>query len=125
VGPEAPAVSAAARQRAALREAALLAGWAEAAADRAVWVHAQGYSFITDGKKRKERSSVGEMEIKARWKDERLVVETRLEGGLKTTRTLWLDASSGTRALIVMIKVEGGTLPNAVQARYVYHAAST
>ena len=86
---------------------------------------AQGYTFITDGKKRKESSSVGEMEVKARWKDDRLVVETRLEGGLKTTRTLWLDASSGTRALVVVIKVEGGKLPNAVQARYVYHAAKT
>lgn len=62
-----------------------------------------------------EPSSVGEMEVKARWKDDRHVVETRLKGGLRTTRTLWLDASSGTPALVVLIKVEGGQLPNAVQ----------
>jgi hypothetical protein len=85
----------------------------------------QGYTFVTDGKKRKEPSAVGELEVKARWKGDRLVVETRLEGGIKTTRTLWLDASSGTPALVVLIKVEGGGLPNTVQARYVYRAAKT
>ena len=79
-----------------------------------------GYTFITDGKKRKEQSEVGEMEVKARWKNDRLVVETRLEGGIKTTRTLWLDESSATRALVVQIKVEGGKLPDSVQARWVY-----
>jgi hypothetical protein len=86
---------------------------------------AQGVTFITDGKKRKQPSSLGAMQTKARWKDDRLIVETSLEGGLKTTRTLWIDATSATRALVIQIKVEGGKLPNAVQARYVYHAAKT
>jgi hypothetical protein len=82
-------------------------------------------TFTTDGKKHKSASSLGEVEHKARWKDDRLIVETKLKEGLKTTRTFWIEDTSATRALVMTIEVKGGKLLATVEARYVYHVAKT
>ena len=85
--------------------------------------NANGETFTTDGKKRTHESTLGPIEQKARWKGDRLVIETKTTDGLKTTRTFWIDPASPTRALVITIKVEGGKLLAAAEARYVYHAA--
>jgi hypothetical protein len=86
---------------------------------------ASAETFITDGKTHKRTSHLGEVEHKARWKNDRLIVETKLKEGLKTTRTFWIDDTSATRALVMMIEVKGGKLLTTVEARYVYHVART
>jgi hypothetical protein len=48
-----------------------------------------------------------------------------LKEGLKTTRTFWIDDTSATRALVMIIEVKGGKLLAMVEARYVYHLAQT
>lgn len=86
---------------------------------------ASGETFTIDGKKRTQTSTLGPVECKARWKDDRLIIETKTTDGLKTTRTFWIDATAPARALVMTIKVEGGKLLAAAEARYVYHATQT
>ena len=43
--------------------------------------------YTTDGKKEKQKTDTGEVETKARWKDEGLEVETDLGNGLTVTET--------------------------------------
>jgi hypothetical protein len=82
---------------------------------------AEGQKLLTDGRSRPYASALGEVETKARWKGARLVLETRLRDGLKSTRTLWLDSTATSpRTLVMVVRVEGGKLPRAVEGRYVY-----
>jgi hypothetical protein len=83
---------------------------------------AEAQKLLTDGRSRPYASALG---TKARWKGTRLVLETKLRDGLKSTRTLWLDPTApASRTLVMLVRVEGGKLPRAVEGRYVYRLSA-
>lgn len=63
---------------------------------------------------------VGNVESKAKWDDEKVVVEMRLEGGVRVTKTYELD--SERRRLSVRVRMEGGQLRQSMDFRRVYDA---
>ncbi len=65
---------------------------------------------------------VGTVETKAGWKGDKLVVERKMEGGRKVTRTYEL-ASEGQQ-MYVNVRFEGGQLQGPVDIRRVYDVAA-
>ena len=60
--------------------------------------------YATDGKKEKQKTDTGEIETRARWKEEGLEVETDLGKGLKVTETYtnWVQ----DKQLVVTVSIE-------------------
>jgi hypothetical protein len=90
--------------------------------DAIVFTHGEtvGQTFIPDGEKRTVKTTLGDIESKARWAGDKLVVEGKLRDGLKTTRTWQLDTTAQRRTLVMTVRVDGGKLPAPVEGRYVY-----
>jgi hypothetical protein len=61
---------------------------------------------------------VGYVESRAKWDDDKLVVELRMDGGIRVTRTYELDEED--RQLHVRVRMEGGQLPRTTNFRRVY-----
>jgi hypothetical protein len=72
-----------------------------------------------DGRKKSYPvEGVGNVESKAKWDDDKLVVELRMDGGIRVTRTYELDEED--RQLHVRVRMEGGQLQRAMDFRRVY-----
>ncbi|MDP2577816.1 MAG: hypothetical protein Q8W48_08880 [Candidatus Palauibacterales bacterium] len=79
--------------------------------------------FYTDGRKvQRMTRGLGEVEVKARWKDGKLQVEQKMESGLKITETY--ERSEDGERLQVNVKLSGGRLPRDFESRRVYDDAS-
>ncbi len=79
-------------------------------------VHTQTY--ITDGRKSEQRTERGKLETRARWKGQKLVIETKMERGGTITRTY--ELASGGRQLNMTVKIENERMPEAISIRSVY-----
>jgi hypothetical protein len=78
--------------------------------------------YTTDGKKEKQKTDTGEIETKARWKDEGLEVETDLGNGVKLLETYanWVQ----DKQLVVTVLIESSRYRGAGQTlQRVYDAA--
>lgn len=72
-----------------------------------------------DGRKKSYPvQGVGNVESRAKWDDGKLVVELRLDDGIRVSRTYELDEES--RQLHVRMRMEGGQLQRAMDFRRVY-----
>lgn len=77
-------------------------------------------TFYPDGQERERRiEGLGIVQIKARWKGDKFVVERSLEGGAKITETF--ELAEGGRQLYIKLKVSGGR--RTINFRRVYDAA--
>ena len=79
-------------------------------------VHTQTY--FTDGRKSEQGTERGKLETKAKWKGQKLVIETKMERGGAITRTY--ELASGGRQLHVTVKIENERMPEAISIRSVY-----
>ena len=70
--------------------------------------------YATDGKKEKQKTDTGEVETKARWKDESLEVVTDLGNGLSVTETYtnWVQ----DKQLVVTVLIESSRYRGAGQS---------
>lgn len=72
-----------------------------------------------DGRKKSYPvQGVGNVESRAKWDDGKLVVELRMDDGIRLSRTYELDEES--RQLHVRVRMEGGQLQRAMDFRRVY-----
>ena len=77
----------------------------------------------TNGKKITEKvEGAGDLEIKAEWKDDGLIVERKVNGGGKDTETYF--RSSDNKQMMVIVKLETSRLPKPVEFRRVYDAVA-
>jgi hypothetical protein len=84
---------------------------------------APAQTFVVDGQKRMIAAPFGELEARARWDKDKLIVEGKLHNGVKITRVCWLESSGPSRQLVITVKADGSKLPAPVEGRYVYVAA--
>jgi len=77
-------------------------------------------TFYVDGQERELRiEGLGNVQVKARWRGEKLVIERNLQGGAKITEEFELTADG--RQLVVKMKISGGQ--RGLEFRRVYDAA--
>ena len=77
----------------------------------------------TNGKKIKEKvEGAGDLEIKAEWKDDGLILERKVDGGGKVTETFF--RSSDNRQMMVIVKLETSRSPKPVEFRRVYDSVT-
>jgi len=78
--------------------------------------------YTTDGRKEKQKTDTGEIETKARWKDDGLEVETDLRNGVRVTETYanWVQ----DKQLVVTVSIESSGYRSGGQTlQRVYDAA--
>ena len=79
--------------------------------------------FYPDGRKVETPiEGVGTIETKAQWKGDKLVVERKMDGGMKITSNY--EIKSDGAQLHVKMKFEGGRIPGKVEVLRVYDADS-
>lgn len=78
--------------------------------------------FRPDGGRRETYlRDMGEVEIKARWKEGRLVIERKLRDGFKLTQTY--ERPRDGQRMQLEVKLSGARLPSPVEFRLLYDAA--
>jgi hypothetical protein len=75
-----------------------------------------------DGRKADQMvRGIGKVELKARWKDDRLIVERKLESGLKLEQSY--ERSQDGKRLLLKVELSGGSLPDFIELRRIYEVA--
>jgi len=75
-------------------------------------------TFYTDGRKTHQDSEYGKLETNAKWRGNKLVVETKSQRGGEMTRTY--ELRSDGRELHVTLKIENETMPQTISIHSVY-----